>query len=64
LARALRKKKPGAALLLLLFASYPTIYYFVFPHPRYRHPLEPAILILGVFLISEATSRPGAPQLQ
>jgi hypothetical protein len=26
-----------------------------FPHPRYRHPLEPLIFLLGIFLISEAT---------
>jgi hypothetical protein len=64
LGRAVRNKKPGAWLLVLLFASYPTIYYFVFPHPRYRHPIEPAILILGVFLISEAKPRKPSPQLQ
>jgi 4-amino-4-deoxy-L-arabinose transferase-like glycosyltransferase len=58
LARAIRKKKPGAWLFLLLVLSYPTTYYFVFPHARYRHPIEPELLILIVFLISEA----GTPQ--
>jgi hypothetical protein len=53
LARAIRKKKPGAWLFLLLVLSYPTTYYFVFPHARYRHPIEPELLILIVFLISE-----------
>jgi len=57
LGRAIRRRRRGAWLLFLLFISYPTIYYFVFPHPRYRHPIEPAMLILGAFLLSEARSK-------
>ena len=60
--RALRKRQPGAWLFLWLIVSYPTIYYFVFPHPRYRHPIEPALGILIIYVISEAKlsrSRPG-----
>ena len=34
--------------------TYPTVYYFVFPHARYRHPIEPEFVILIVFLLSEA----------
>jgi hypothetical protein len=44
---------PGAELYLLLLLSYPTIYYITFPHPRYRHPIEPELLILIVFLASQ-----------
>jgi 4-amino-4-deoxy-L-arabinose transferase-like glycosyltransferase len=59
LGRALRKGKPGAWLFLWLILSYPLVYYFVFPHPRYRHPIEPELGILMVFVISEAEgSRP------
>jgi 4-amino-4-deoxy-L-arabinose transferase-like glycosyltransferase len=54
LGRTVRKRKPGASLFLLLFLTFPAVYYVVFPHPRYRHPLEPLIFLLGVFLISEA----------
>lgn len=54
LGRALRKKRPGAWLFFWLIVSYPTIYYFVFPHPRYRHPIEPELGILIVYVISEA----------
>jgi hypothetical protein len=54
LARAVRKRKPGAWLFVLLFLSYPAVYYITFPHPRYRHPLEPVIFLLAFFLISEA----------
>jgi hypothetical protein len=34
--------------------TYPTVYYFVFPHARYRHPIEPELIILIVFLLLEA----------
>lgn len=54
LGRALRKKRPGAWLFLWLVVSYPAIYYFVFPHPRYRHPIEPELGILIIYVISEA----------
>jgi 4-amino-4-deoxy-L-arabinose transferase-like glycosyltransferase len=57
LVRALRKKKPGARLFLLLMLTYPTTYYFVFPHARYRHPIEPELIILMVFVISETATR-------
>jgi 4-amino-4-deoxy-L-arabinose transferase-like glycosyltransferase len=62
LARAIRKKLPGAWLFFWLVLSYPTVYYFVFPHARYRHPIEPELLILIVFLISEASKRRDLPQ--
>jgi len=54
LGRALRKHRPGAWLFFLLLLTYPTIYYFVFPHPRYRHPIEPELGILIVYVVSEA----------
>jgi 4-amino-4-deoxy-L-arabinose transferase-like glycosyltransferase len=57
LGRALRKQQPGAWLFLWLILSYPAIYYFVFPHPRYRHPIEPELGILIVYVISEAEFR-------
>jgi 4-amino-4-deoxy-L-arabinose transferase-like glycosyltransferase len=57
LGRALRKRQPGAWLFLGLLLSYPTIYYFVFPHPRYRHPIEPELGILIVYVVSEAEFR-------
>lgn len=54
---ALRQKRPGAWLFAGLIATYPTAYYFVFPHARYRHPIEPELVILAVFLICEARNR-------
>jgi 4-amino-4-deoxy-L-arabinose transferase-like glycosyltransferase len=55
LGRALRQRRPGAWLLFWLILCYPAIYYFVFPGQRYRHPIEPEMAILGVFLLTEAT---------
>ncbi|MFI5103662.1 MAG: ArnT family glycosyltransferase [Terriglobales bacterium] len=52
--RALGKRKSGAWLFALLVLSYPTVYYFVYPHARYRHVIEPELLILTVFLVLEA----------
>jgi hypothetical protein len=37
-----------------LVLTYPTVYYFVFPHARYRHPIEPELVILILFLLLEA----------
>jgi 4-amino-4-deoxy-L-arabinose transferase-like glycosyltransferase len=65
LGRALRRHRPGAWLFLWLLLTYPTIYYFVFPHPRYRHPIEPELGILIVYVISEAEgihSRKSSPK--
>jgi 4-amino-4-deoxy-L-arabinose transferase-like glycosyltransferase len=56
LLRAMRQKRPGAWLFAGLVATYPTVYYFVFPHARYRHPIEPELFILAVFLLSEVRS--------
>jgi 4-amino-4-deoxy-L-arabinose transferase-like glycosyltransferase len=54
LGRALRKRRPGAWLFFWLILCYPAVYYAVFPHPRYRHPVEPELGILIVYVISEA----------
>jgi 4-amino-4-deoxy-L-arabinose transferase-like glycosyltransferase len=57
LGRALRQKRPGTWLFAGLVLTYPTVYYFVFPHARYRHPIEPELVILIVFLLSEVGRR-------
>jgi 4-amino-4-deoxy-L-arabinose transferase-like glycosyltransferase len=57
LARALRKRQPGAWLFFWLVLCYPAMYYFVFPHPRYRHPIEPELGMLIVYIISEAETK-------
>jgi len=57
LGRALRTHNPGAWLFFWLVLSYPLAYYFVFPHPRYRHPIEPELGILMMYVISEVEGR-------
>jgi 4-amino-4-deoxy-L-arabinose transferase-like glycosyltransferase len=51
--RAVRHNKPAAWLFAGLLLFYPAVYYFVFPHARYRHPIEPVLTILVVYLLSE-----------
>lgn len=48
---AVRRRARGAWLFALLLLSYPTVYYIVYPHARYRHPIEPELIILIAFLI-------------
>jgi 4-amino-4-deoxy-L-arabinose transferase-like glycosyltransferase len=62
LGRALRTQRPGAWLFFWLILCYPGVYYAVFPHPRYRHPIEPELGILIVYVISEAQKKDVAPQ--
>ncbi len=57
LVRALRQQRTGAWLFFWLILTYPLVYYFVFPHPRYRHPIEPEIGILIVYVICEAEKK-------
>lgn len=54
LGRALRQRNPGGWLLFWLMLLYPAVYYVVFPSPRYRVPIEPEMVILAVFLVTEA----------
>jgi hypothetical protein len=64
LGRALRKRQPAAWLFFWLILCYPAVYYFVFPHPRYRHPIEPELGILIIYVISEAErNRPRAQRI-
>jgi 4-amino-4-deoxy-L-arabinose transferase-like glycosyltransferase len=62
LLRALRQRRAGAWLFFWLILLFPAVYYVVFPHARYRHPIEPEMGILGVFLITEARSRSMPPK--
>lgn len=54
--RAMRRRRPHAWLFFWLMLMFPLVYYVVFPHPRYRHPLEPEMTILAVYLICEAST--------
>jgi hypothetical protein len=54
LALALRNRVPAAGLFAWAFLLLPVPYYMVTVHARFRHPLEPLIAILGVYLFQSA----------
>ncbi len=54
---ALKRRVHGMFLFATLLVFYPLIYYICFPEPRYRHPLDPSLIILGVYLVSETRPR-------
>ena len=54
---ALKRRVHGVFLFATLLAFYPLVYYICFPEPRYRHPIDPQLLILGVYLVSQAQTR-------
>ncbi|HVW78439.1 MAG TPA: glycosyltransferase family 39 protein [Alloacidobacterium sp.] len=51
---AWRKRIPAASLFAWAFLLLPVSYYFVTPGARFRHPLEPLITILCVYVFHEA----------
>ena len=50
----IRRRKPGWFLLSCLLLIYPLPYYLVTPFPRYKHPIEPVMLLLIVYLFWES----------
>jgi hypothetical protein len=57
LALALRRHVPGAALMGWMFLLLPLPYYLVTVQARFRHPLEPLITVLGVYLFRSTEPR-------
>lgn len=53
---AMKQRVYGAWLFCFAFFSVPLMFYFVTVHARFRHPLEPLIAVLGVFLFQSARS--------
>ncbi len=47
----LLRRERGAALFAMLLLVYPASFYITFPQPRYRHPIEPVMIILTVYLL-------------
>ena len=57
LALALRNRIPAAWLFFWAFAIYPVLYYAVTVQARFRHPLEPLICVLAVYLFRSANRK-------
>ena len=47
----LTRRPPGWQLFLALLLIYPIPYYLAYPNAKYRHALEPELLLLGVFFV-------------
>ena len=56
---ALRRRVPAAGLFAAAFLLLPAAYYIVTAHARFRHPLEPLMTLLGVYLFQQAEKRWG-----
>ena len=50
----LKKRMRGGFLLACCLLIYPLPYYLVNPFPRYKHAIEPEMILLAVFLFCEA----------
>jgi hypothetical protein len=48
---AIRRRIPCIYLFTTLLIFYPLVYYFTFPTDRYRHTIEPEMLILATFWV-------------
>ena len=57
LALAVRRRVPGAVLMGWMFLLLPLPYYLVTVQARFRHPLEPLIAVLGVYLFRSTEPR-------
>jgi hypothetical protein len=57
LALMLKRRPRGAALMGWIFLLVPLPYYFVTVQARFRHPLEPLIAVLGVYLFRSTERR-------
>lgn len=50
---ALSRRVPAAWMYALAIFVYPIPYYLTYPQLRYRHPIEPLMLLLGVYLLQQ-----------
>jgi hypothetical protein len=48
---ALAYRTPGGWLYFWLLLCYPMTYYVVYAQPRYRHPIEPEMLLLSTYFL-------------
>ena len=53
----IKKRVHGLFLFTTLIVFYPLTYYISVPEPRYRHAIEPVLLILAVFVVWVVYSR-------
>jgi hypothetical protein len=49
-----RRRLRGRFIFAVSLMVYPMIYYLTFPHERYRHPIEPLMVLLALYPLAEA----------
>jgi 4-amino-4-deoxy-L-arabinose transferase-like glycosyltransferase len=54
---AFRNRTPAAPLFAIPLIVFPLAYYVTHPTPRYRHPIEPAIVVLAAYALTNVVSR-------
>ena len=54
---AFRNRNPAVPLFAISLIVFPLVYYVTHPTPRYRHPIEPVIVLLAVYAITELLSK-------
>lgn len=54
---AFRRRVHGVFLFAALLLSYPLTYYITVPEPRYRHAIEPEMVMLSMFLLAAIWAR-------
>jgi 4-amino-4-deoxy-L-arabinose transferase-like glycosyltransferase len=50
---AFRNGHPEVSLFAVILIVFPLVYYVTHPTPRYRHPIEPAMVLLAVYALTE-----------
>jgi 4-amino-4-deoxy-L-arabinose transferase-like glycosyltransferase len=50
----IRQRQRSAFLFFWMLLVFPLVYYVTFTHPRYRHPIEPEMLLLMVYAVLHA----------
>jgi 4-amino-4-deoxy-L-arabinose transferase-like glycosyltransferase len=55
---AFRKCHPAVPLFAIPLIVFPLAYYVTHPTPRYRHPIEPAMVLVAAYVITNTFSRP------
>jgi hypothetical protein len=51
---SLKRRAPAAGIFIWTFLLAPLVYYFVNAAARFRHPMEPLLFILTVYLFQAA----------
>jgi hypothetical protein len=55
---AFRHRNPAVLVFAILLIAFALVYYVTHPTPRYRHPIEPAMVLLATYVMANIFSRP------